>query len=85
MPDSSRFALGLFLLWFACVCLFAAFHPGGLLMPGAAKNRDGSTNQDQTTTVNGASFHAAQNPTDVVKYMMLHLTNPGSNTSAQSS
>lgn len=34
MANSARFAISLVLLWLAFVCLFVAFHPGGVQVNG---------------------------------------------------
>lgn len=34
MNDGTNFAIALILFWFAGLCMFVAFHPGGILVNG---------------------------------------------------
>lgn len=51
MGKNAAGAFGLVLMWVAFVCLFFAFHPGGVKING----------------------HAAQNPRDVILWLMQRL------------
>lgn len=73
MSKGARFALALLLFWIAFACFYVAFHPGGLLIPGADPDADPNAD-DQSIVVNGAKFHKARNPAEVIKHIVLALS-----------
>lgn len=73
MSKGARFAFTLILFWLAFFMFYVAFHPGGILVPG--KDPDADPNHDNLSVqVNGAAFHRARNPAEVVKHVILTLS-----------
>lgn len=77
MTKGSRFAVALILFWLAFTCFYVAFHPGGIVVPGANPKGEEqeNLNADGTPNVNGA-FRHARNPSDVIAHVVGKLASP---------